>query len=163
MSSSLQTLTFLKYLRFCGLVFWFRRQRPGASRKHWAATKGKTTSISGYVYSIMLNSAALGSGFACYRLSRTSDLATYTYWLPLLRVDGASKKDEELSSCNYRSWYHHNSKRFDQQKYHFKNKNQSILTWSWGGGFRLWWRHHRNYLWNLGGFSNDDEWWGGRG
>ena len=19
-----------------------------------------------------------------------------------------------------------------------------VLTWSWGGGFRLWWRHHRN-------------------
>ena len=46
-----------------GSVDWFRRQWPGVGRKNWAATKGKTTSISEFVY-IMLTSAALGSGVA---------------------------------------------------------------------------------------------------
>ena len=76
---------------------WFRRQWPGVGRKDWAATKGKTTSISGFVY-INLTSAALGLGVACYTPSRTKKLAIYTYYFPLLGEDyGASKKDEELS------------------------------------------------------------------
>ena len=130
MSSSLQTLTFMKYLRFWGLVFWFRRQRPGAGRKDRAATKGKTTSVSGFVYSIILTSAALGSDVVCYRLP---ELRISLNTLTDSRSSGRMVLARKMKSCLDVTilkfgWHHQNSRRFDKKECQFKTKNQSIST-----------------------------------